>query len=91
MFNPSDSSRELDPCAAFFGVILLLASTVVVHPAHEKHGYAQALVTHRQSIQVSQDKLNGVDQAYPDRDALTKRIEQDTIRLDRLIEICPLS
>jgi hypothetical protein len=74
----------------FFGVILLLASTAVVHPAHaEKHGYAQALVTHRQSIQVSQDKLNDVDQAYPDQDALTKRIEQDKIRLDRLIEICP--
>jgi hypothetical protein len=74
----------------FFGVVLLLASMAVVDPAHaEKHGYAQALITHHQSIQVSQDKLNGVDQAYPDQDALTKRIEQDNIRLDRLIEICP--
>ena len=74
----------------FFGVILLLASTAVVNPAHaEKPGYAQALISHRQSIQVSQDKLNGVDQARPDQDALTKRIEQDNIRLDRLIEICP--
>jgi hypothetical protein len=74
----------------FFGVILLLASTAVVEPAHaEKHGYTQALITHRQPIQVSQDNLNGVDQAYPDQDALTKRIEQDNIRLDRLIEICP--
>ena len=74
----------------FFGVILLLASTAVVHPAQaEKHGYAQALITHRQSIRVSQDNLNGVDQAHPDQDALTKRIEQDNVRLDRLIEICP--
>ena len=74
----------------FFGVVLLLASTAVVDPAHaEKHGYAQAPITHRQSIQVSQDNLNGVDQAHPDQDALTKRIEQDNIRLDRLIEICP--
>ena len=74
----------------FFGVILLLASTAVVDAGHaEKHGYAQALITHRQSIQVSQDKLNGVDQAHPDQDALTKRIEQDKTRLDRLIEICP--
>jgi hypothetical protein len=73
-----------------FALVMLLASTAVVDPAHaEKHGYAQALITHRQSIQVSQDKLNAVDQAYPDRDALTKRIEQDKIRLDRLIEICP--
>jgi hypothetical protein len=74
----------------FFGGVLLLASTAVVDPAHaEKHGYAQALITHPQLIQLSQDKLNGVDQAYPDRDALTKRIEEDKIRLDRLIEICP--
>jgi hypothetical protein len=73
-----------------FGAILLLASTAVVHPAKaEKHGYAQDLTTHRQSIQVSQDNLNGVDQAHPDQDALTKRIEQDNVRLDRLIEICP--
>jgi hypothetical protein len=73
----------------FFGVVLLLASTAV-DPAHaEKHGYAQALITHRQSMQVSQDKLNGVDRAYPDEDALIKRIEQDKMRLDRLIEICP--
>jgi hypothetical protein len=69
---------------------LLLASTAVVSPAHaEKPAYAQALIVHRQSIQVSQDKLNGVDQAHPDQDALTKSIEQDNIRLDRLIEICP--
>jgi hypothetical protein len=74
----------------FFGVILLLASTAVADRAHaEKHGYAQALIAHRQSIQVSQDNLNRVDQAHPDQDALTKRIEQDNIRLDRLIEICP--
>jgi hypothetical protein len=35
----------------FFGLILLLASTAAVHPAHaEKHGYALALITHRRSI-----------------------------------------
>jgi hypothetical protein len=74
----------------FFGVILLLASTAGVDLAHaEKHGYVQALITHRQSIQVSQDQPNGVDPASPERDALTKRIEQDNIRLDRVIDICP--
>ena len=74
----------------FSGVILLLVSTAVVHPAHaEKSAYPQALIAHRQSIQVSRDNLNGVDQAHPDQDALTKRIEQDNVRLDRLIEICP--
>jgi hypothetical protein len=74
----------------FFGVISLLALTAVVEPADaQKHGYAEALITHRQPIQVNQDKLNDVDQADPDRDALTKRIEQDNIRLDRLTEICP--
>jgi len=82
MFNPSGSTKRSRTHA--------LDLTAVVAPAHaEKHGYAQALITHRQSIQVSQDKLNGVDQAYPDPDALTKRIEQDKVRLDRLIEICP--
>ena len=36
----------------FFGIILLLALTAVVEPAHaQKHGYAQALITHRQPIQ----------------------------------------
>lgn len=72
-----------------FAVIMLLASTAVVHSAEaEKHGYAQALISHRQSIQLSREKI-GVDPAYPGEDALTKRIEQDRIRLDRLIEICP--
>jgi hypothetical protein len=74
----------------FFGVILLLSSTAVVDPAHaEKPGYTQAFISHPQQIPISQDKLNGVDQGRPDQDALTKRIEQDNIRLDRLIEICP--
>jgi hypothetical protein len=73
-----------------FGVIVLLGSTAVVNVANaEKHGYAQALVSRRQPTQVSREKLMGVDQAQPDEDALTKRIEQDKIRLDRLIEICP--
>jgi hypothetical protein len=72
----------------FFGVIMLLASTAVVHPAQaEKHGYAQAFISHRQPI--SRENLIVVDQAHSDEDALTKRIEQDKIRLDRLIDICP--
>jgi hypothetical protein len=72
-----------------FAAILLLASTAVVGAAQaEKHGYAQALIGHRQPMQVSQDKPIGVDQAHADQDALTKRIEQDKIRLDRVIEIC---
>jgi hypothetical protein len=74
----------------FFGAIVLLASTAVVHPAQaEKHGYAQAFISHPQPIPMSRDQLIGVDQAHPDEDALTKRIEQDKTRLDRLIDICP--
>jgi hypothetical protein len=74
----------------FSGVIILLASTAVVDTAQaEKHGYAQALIGHRQPMQVSRDKPIGFDQGDPEGDALTKRIEQDKIRLDRVIEICP--
>jgi hypothetical protein len=72
----------------FFGVILLLASTAVVHPAQaQKHAYAQAFISHRQPMPISQEQLIG--QTHPDEDALTKRIEHDNIRLDRLIDICP--
>ena len=74
----------------FVGVIMLFASTAIVDTAQaEKHRYAQAFVSHRQPIPVSRDELKGVDQGHPDEDALTKRIEQDKIQLDRLIEICP--
>jgi hypothetical protein len=73
-----------------FGVILLLASTAVVHAVQaEKPGYAQAYVSHRQSITTSREQLIGVDQAHPDEDALTRRIERDNIRLDQLMDICP--
>jgi hypothetical protein len=74
----------------FFGVILLLASTAVVHPAQaEKHSYAQAFISHRQAIPIAREQLIGVDQAHRGGDALTKRIEQDNTWLDRLIDICP--
>ena len=73
-----------------FGVIILLTSTAIVDTAYsEKDDYAQALISHRQPMQVSRDKLIGVNQGRPEEDALTKRIEQDRRRLDRLIEICP--
>jgi hypothetical protein len=73
----------------FAGIIVLSASTAVVGPARaEKHGYAQALMGHRQPLEVSGDKI-GVDPIHPDEDALTRRIEQDKTRLDRLIDICP--
>jgi hypothetical protein len=69
----------------FFGVIMLLAWTAVVDTAQaEKHRYAQALVSHRQPIAVGPDKLDDVDQGHPDKDDLTKRIEQDKIRLVKL-------
>ena len=73
-----------------FGVIMLLGSTAALDAAQaERHGYAQALISHRQPMQVSRDKLIGVGQGRPEEDALTRRIEQDKTRLDRLIEICP--
>ena len=69
---------------------MLLGSTAALDAAQaERHGYAQALISHRQPTQVSREKLIGVDQAHPDEDALTKRIEHDKMRLDRLIDICP--
>ncbi len=72
----------------FFGVILLLASTAVVHPAYaQKHAYAQAYVSHRQSVTTNREQPVG--QTHPDEDALTKRIERDNIRLDRSTDICP--
>ena len=75
--------------AIFAGVIMLSASTAVVDTAQaEKHGYAQALMGQRQPAEVSRDKI-GVDPVHPDEDALTRRIEQDKARLDRVIEICP--
>jgi hypothetical protein len=74
----------------FVGIIALSASMVDVQSAHaDKHGDAQALISHRQPLQASRDKPIGVDQVHPDEDALTKRIEQDNMRLDRLIDICP--
>ena len=73
----------------FGGVIMLLSSTAVVHAGQaDKHGYAQAFIGPQQPIQVSRDKPTGVDVIHPDLDALTRRIERDNTRLDRLIEIC---
>jgi hypothetical protein len=74
----------------FAGIIMLSASTAVVHSAQaEKHGYMQAVAGHRQSIQARRDETIGADQDHSEQDVLTKRIERDNTRLDRLIEICP--
>ena len=70
------------------GVIMLSASTSVAATAQaDKHNYAQALISHRESVQANRDNI-GVDPVHSNEDALTKRIEQDKIRLDRAIEIC---
>jgi hypothetical protein len=72
------------------GVTMLLASTAVVHAVQaEKPRYAQAFISHRQPITTSREQLISVDQTHPEDDALTRRIEQDNIRLDQLMEICP--
>jgi hypothetical protein len=71
------------------GVIMLSASTSVAATAQvEKRNYTQDLISHHQPVQASRDKI-GVDPIHPAEDALTKRIERDKIRLDRVIEICP--
>jgi hypothetical protein len=73
----------------FAAIIMLSASTTAVYRAQaEEHGYAQSLMGHGRSLEVSRDKI-GVEPVHPDEDALTRRIEQDKARLDRLIEICP--
>jgi hypothetical protein len=72
----------------FAGIIMLSSSMAVVHPAQaEKHGYMQAVIIHRQPIQASRGETIGADQNHSE--GLTKRIEQDKKRLDRLIDICP--
>jgi hypothetical protein len=74
----------------FAGIIVLSASMSVVHAAQaEKHTYMQAVIGHRQPIQASQDKTIGADQVHSGEDDLTRRIEQDNTRLDRLTDICP--
>jgi hypothetical protein len=74
----------------FFGIILLSASMADGPPAQaEKHGYIQVVIDHRQPIQTSRDEDIGAAQDHSEQDALTKRIERDNRRLDRLIEICP--
>ena len=71
------------------GVIMLSASTAVAATAQaEKRNYTQALVSHHEPVQANRDKI-GVDPVHSNEDALTKRIEQDRIRLDRVIDICP--
>jgi hypothetical protein len=74
----------------FAGIILLSASMSVVQAAQaEKQTYMQAVIGHRQPIQASQDETIGADQIHSGEDDLTRRIEQDNRRLDRLIDICP--
>lgn len=73
----------------FFGVTVLLATAAADAAQAQRHGYVQALIGHRQPIPVSRDNPIRVDQIRPNEDALTRRIEQDNIRLDRVIEICP--
>jgi hypothetical protein len=71
------------------GAIILSASTTVALATQSaKSNYAQTLTSHRQTVQASADK-SGVDPVRSDEDALTKRIEQDKIRLDRVMDICP--
>lgn len=68
---------------------MLSASTSVAATAQaDKHNYAQALISHREPVQANRDN-NGVDPVHLNEDALTKRIERDKIRLDRVMEICP--
>ncbi len=74
----------------FAGIFMLSASAAVVHAAQaEKHGYIQAVIGHRQPTQASRDETIGANRDHSTEDALTRRIEQDKTRLDRLIEICP--
>ena len=74
----------------FTGIIMVSASMTVVNNAQaEKRGYTQALIVHQQPVEESRGKTVGVDQIHFDEDALTKRIKQDKVRIDRLIDICP--
>jgi hypothetical protein len=76
--------------ATFARIIVLSASMAVVHPAEaKKHGYIQAVIGHRQSIQASGDETTGADRDHSEQDVLTKRIERDNTQLDRLTDICP--
>jgi hypothetical protein len=90
MLKSSGSTRRSWAMRSLFvGIIVMSASMPVDAAQAEKHGDAQALIRHRQLIRVSRDNLIGDDQTRPGEDALTKKIEQDKIRLDRVIDICP--
>jgi hypothetical protein len=74
----------------FAGIIALSASMSAVRAAQaEKHIYMQAVIGHGQPIQANEDKTIGADQVHSGEDDLTRRIEQDNMRLDRLTDICP--
>ena len=75
----------------FAGIIMLSASMAVVHTAQaEKHGYVQTLIGRQQPSQPSREETIDAGQVHLEEDPLTKRIEQDNARLDRLIrDICP--
>jgi hypothetical protein len=86
----SSTERSRIMRSIFAGIVVLSASMSVVHAAQaEKHTYMQAVIGHRQPIQASQDKTIGADQVHSGKDDLTRRIEQDNTRLDRLTDICP--
>jgi hypothetical protein len=75
---------------SIFVGIIILSAMVDMRPAQaKKHGYIQVVIDHRQPIQTSRDDDIGAARDHSAQDALTKRIEQDNTRLDRLIEICP--
>jgi hypothetical protein len=74
--------------AIIAGFIMLSASTSVAATAQcEKSNYVQAVIGHGEPMQATPYKI-GADPHHFTKDALTRRIEQDKIRLDRLIEIC---
>jgi hypothetical protein len=86
----SSTERSRIMRSIFAGIIVLSASMSVVLAAQaEKHTYMQAVIGHRQPIQASEDKTIGADQVHSGEDDLTRRIEQDNMRLDRLTDICP--
>ena len=61
--------------STFAGIIMLWASIAVVHAAHVR--------------QPTGDNVKGADQVQSDENALAKRIDEENVRLDRLLRgIC---
>jgi hypothetical protein len=72
------------------GIIMMSASMALAADGQgQRRSYAQAVIIDPQPDQESRESAPGVVYVHSEEDALTRRINQDNERIDRLIDICP--